>query len=191
MTHPPNPEPVPTEAERLCDNDAESLRNAQCRDDEISVHLEMHAAGRCPQASDESLAAFTEAVLARRGQPSDHPVESVEGERWTVKNGRSNSSDEFIALAHRIGRLLRDSAHGLIGGDTNGVGRLIAAQLAHADPKFVPLSSLQRIEAQVQAFLDVWDEFDGPPLTPQDTFNAVAESVEGLRNLLPKSKATG
>lgn len=47
------------------------------------------------------------------------------------------------------------------------------------------------VEAAARRFLDAWDEFDGPPLTVQDTYNAVAEHVEGLRSALDSVRQEG
>ena len=53
------------------------------------------------------------------------------GEDWTAANGRTNSSPLFNELAGEIGFLIRDSAHSIVRGNTDAVGRLILAQLAH------------------------------------------------------------
>lgn len=50
---------------------------------------------------------------------------------WTVKDGRSNSSDEFLRLIDEVDSIIRDSGHSLIRGKTKSVARLIMAQLAH------------------------------------------------------------
>ncbi len=51
---------------------------------------------------------------------------------WTAdENGRSNSSAEFQRLVAEVARLIRDEAHSLLSGNTEGAARLIMAQLAH------------------------------------------------------------
>lgn len=51
---------------------------------------------------------------------------------WTAgADGKSNSSDEWIALAMRVEDLIRQSARALIAGHADRVARLIMAQLAH------------------------------------------------------------
>lgn len=50
---------------------------------------------------------------------------------WTAKNGLSNSSDEFLLYSAVVASLIRSSAHDLVNGRTERVGRLIMAQLAH------------------------------------------------------------
>lgn len=52
---------------------------------------------------------------------------------WTADptSGASNSSQEFLQLEQEIGRLIRNSAHDIVCGKTDAVGRLILAQLAH------------------------------------------------------------
>lgn len=64
---------------------------------------------------------------------------------WTSDGTRSNSSPEFLALIDRLAGLIRSEAHALIGGQTKTVARLIAAQIAHAEPRFVPASELHRL----------------------------------------------
>lgn len=51
---------------KLCEADEESLRAAQCADDEIAVHLAMHTEGRCPQASEHDLTEYQRRVAAAR-----------------------------------------------------------------------------------------------------------------------------
>lgn len=50
---------------------------------------------------------------------------------WTAKDGRSNCSDDFIRLVNEVDKLIRNSAHDLICGDSISVAGLIMAQLAH------------------------------------------------------------
>lgn len=52
---------------------------------------------------------------------------------WTVdqETGRSNSSAAFNAAVDAVARLIRNSAHDLIGGRVESVATLIVAQLAH------------------------------------------------------------
>lgn len=50
---------------------------------------------------------------------------------WTEKDGRSNSSDLYVELSNEIGQIIRDSAHSLLAGQSNDVGRLILSRLAH------------------------------------------------------------
>lgn len=53
---------------------------------------------------------------------------------WTVgPEGRANTSERYLALSARVGEILRNSAHDLIAGRTDGVGALIMAQLAHKE----------------------------------------------------------
>jgi hypothetical protein len=59
--------------------------------------------------------------------------------------GYTNGSPTFFRLAGEVERLLRDSAHKLLAGNADEVGRLIVAQLAHvhrltppADPGEMP-----------------------------------------------------
>ncbi len=56
---------------------------------------------------------------------------SVSGYDWTSKDGRTNSSDEFIELGEFVGQIIRDSAFDIVSGRTDKVGHLIMAQLAH------------------------------------------------------------
>lgn len=58
---------------------------------------------------------------AGAGQPGD----------WTVKDGRSNSSDDFNHLVKRVEALIRQSGYDLIAGRADRVAGLILAQLAH------------------------------------------------------------
>ncbi len=57
--------------------------------------------------------------------------EDYRTEDWTLKDNRSNSSDEFLALCNEVERLIRDSAFHLISGQADMVAGLIMAQLAH------------------------------------------------------------
>jgi dihydroneopterin aldolase len=52
---------------------------------------------------------------------------------WTIdpETHRSNSSPEYLRLVEHVARLIRNSAHDLIGGRAESVARLIMAQLAH------------------------------------------------------------
>lgn len=50
---------------------------------------------------------------------------------WTVKDGRTNSSDEFERIADEIERLIRNDSYMLISGRADNTARLILAQLAH------------------------------------------------------------
>ena len=50
---------------------------------------------------------------------------------WTAKNGKSNSSDEYLRLVAEVERLIRDDAHMLISGKADKTAGLIMAQLAH------------------------------------------------------------
>lgn len=52
----------------ICDADEESLRAGQATDDEIRVHLAMHAEGRCPQRSEEDRAHYEKLLLERRDE---------------------------------------------------------------------------------------------------------------------------
>lgn len=62
--------------------------------------------------------------IVRTGTP-------VATEDWTAKDGRSNSSDEFEAIAKHVESLIRADAHKLINGRADDTARLIVAQLAH------------------------------------------------------------
>lgn len=54
------------------------------------------------------------------------------GRDWTaIEEGSSNASPEFVYLVGEVGKLIRGSSHSLIRGNTDGVARLIMAQLAH------------------------------------------------------------
>lgn len=51
---------------------------------------------------------------------------------WTQdKDGRANSSELFQGLVGEVDRLIKDSSHDLIAGQTRSVAGLILAQLAH------------------------------------------------------------
>ena len=51
---------------------------------------------------------------------------------WTFDaDGVSNASDRFVRLSLEVARLIRSQAHALLSGQTETVGRLIMAQLAH------------------------------------------------------------
>ena len=50
---------------------------------------------------------------------------------WTKKNGRSNSSDNYLELVDVVDELIKDSAHALIRGESHFVAGLIMAQLVH------------------------------------------------------------
>jgi hypothetical protein len=50
---------------------------------------------------------------------------------WTVKDGRANSSDQFVKLCAVVEKLIRGSAHDLIAGRADSVAGLILARLAH------------------------------------------------------------
>lgn len=52
--------------EMICAADEETLRCAQCADDEIAVHLAMHAEGRCPRQGDDAAGEYERRVLASR-----------------------------------------------------------------------------------------------------------------------------
>lgn len=80
---------------------------------------------------------------------------------------------------------IRTAAHAESGKATDVIARIDEfAREALRRAEEAAEASLTDLQASLQRFLNVWDEFDGPPLTPQDTYNAVAESVEGLRSLL-------
>lgn len=49
-----------------CGADRETLRNGQCDDDEIAVHLRMHAQGRCPANSDIDAQEYERRVMLLR-----------------------------------------------------------------------------------------------------------------------------
>lgn len=57
--------------------------------------------------------------------------EMGEEEDWTCKDGRANSSDEYLRLVAEVEQLIRRSAHSLIAGRAQDVAGLIMAQLAH------------------------------------------------------------
>lgn len=68
--------------------------------------------------------------------PTEHrPTERIRlvgGEDWTRNSdGRSNSSNRFLFLVSEVERLIRNSAHDIVGGHIESVARLIMAQLAH------------------------------------------------------------
>lgn len=50
---------------------------------------------------------------------------------WTIKNDVYNSSALFVSLSEDVAQIIRNSAHALLNGDADDVGRLIMAQLAH------------------------------------------------------------
>ena len=51
---------------------------------------------------------------------------------WTVKDGRSNSSDKFIEIVGHVANLMRDNGgHCLDASWAASTARLIVAQLAH------------------------------------------------------------
>ena len=52
---------------------------------------------------------------------------------WTVdpQTGRCNSSATFCRLAKEVARIIRNSSHDLIAGQTESVAGLILARLAH------------------------------------------------------------
>ena len=51
---------------------------------------------------------------------------------WTIgKDGRINSSNEYLRLCDIVTEVVKESAHDLINGNTNKVSRLIVANLAH------------------------------------------------------------
>jgi len=50
---------------------------------------------------------------------------------WTVKNGRSNSSDLFLRLVKDVKETIKDSAFDLINGRAETVAGVIVARLAH------------------------------------------------------------
>jgi hypothetical protein len=64
---------------------------------------------------------------------ADRPPASGEPSTdWTRDEaGRSNGGELFESLADEVARLIRSSSHSLLNGDSEGVGRLIMAQLAH------------------------------------------------------------
>ncbi|MCA1571221.1 MAG: hypothetical protein LC798_13060 [Chloroflexi bacterium] len=43
------------------------------------------------------------------------------------------------------------------------------------------MAERENLARSVKRFLDVWWEFDGPPLTPADTYEVVSESVQDLQ----------
>lgn len=72
------------------------------------------------------------------------------GGDWTAKDGTSNTSTRFLDLVDAVAHLIRDSAFTLISGDTQGVARLIMAQLAHVHGLMpVPVIPTDRTEAMV------------------------------------------
>lgn len=50
---------------------------------------------------------------------------------WTCKNGAANSSDAFQFLSKEVARIIRSSAFSLLNGDSETVGVVIMARLAH------------------------------------------------------------
>lgn len=70
---------------------------------------------------------YEELELVAKTLPKLFPEEGD----WTMKGGRSNSSDLFVELSDEVGRIIRDSAHALLAGNAQNVGRLIMAHLAH------------------------------------------------------------
>lgn len=73
------------------------------------------------------------AIYRRFRQREIFPTIPYSVKDWTVdpKTGRSNSSRLFHELEREVGRIIRNEAHALIRGDTEGVARFILAQLAH------------------------------------------------------------
>lgn len=61
-------------------------------------------------------------------------------------SGRSNSSAEFNFLVTEVSRMIRDSAHSLISGNTDSVSRLILARMAHIYG-LVPTKSIEEMQA--------------------------------------------
>lgn len=56
----------------------------------------------------------------------------IEDDDWTkAKNGRTNSSKQFLFLVSEVESIIRGGAHSLINGQVNQVARVIMAQLAH------------------------------------------------------------
>ncbi len=98
-------------------------------------------------------AAISEAISAERGanvtcsncgfprgqhDPPDHPfgrcpTRTRASGDWTAKDGRANSSEEFVRLTKRVAEIIQDSAHTLINGSVATVAGVIMAQLAHAE----------------------------------------------------------
>ena len=76
---------------------------------------------------------------------SVHSVPADTGD-WTEDpdSHRSNSSPEFNRLVAVVARILRNSSHDLISGNTHGVAVLIMAQLAHKEGLPPPGSSSSR-----------------------------------------------
>lgn len=64
----------------------------------------------------------------------DNPVTmgaTAAWEDWTVADGRTNSSPEYVRLCGEVERIIRDDAHTLMSGGADRTARLIMAQLAH------------------------------------------------------------
>lgn len=57
---------------------------------------------------------------------------------WTEKDGRTNSSDEYLRIVKVVDRLILESAHMLINGHHEVVARTIVSQLAHRQ-KMAPI----------------------------------------------------
>lgn len=66
------------------------------------------------------------------------------GVDWTARDGRANASEEFVALGRFVGEILRDQAVAMISGNTDQVGHLIMARLAH-EKGLAPLASADRV----------------------------------------------
>ena len=70
------------------------------------------------------------------GEPTAEQREEIQNwqrKDWTVdvETHRSNSSYAFQDLITDVDRIIRDSAHSLIGGRSNDVARSIMAHMAH------------------------------------------------------------
>ena len=56
----------------------------------------------------------------------------AESKRWDLsKEGRSNSSLEFLFLEHEIGNIIRSEASAIVLGHCDSIGRTILARLTH------------------------------------------------------------
>jgi hypothetical protein len=67
----------------ICNADEETLRAAQCDDDEIAVHLELHTEGRCPQHGDNDyrdndFREYVRRLNERRGERKPQVVLGIE-----------------------------------------------------------------------------------------------------------------
>jgi hypothetical protein len=57
--------------------------------------------------------------------------EEIDRLDWTAKDGRTNSSEAYLAIVAAVQRLILQSGDALIRGRIESIARLIVSQLAH------------------------------------------------------------